>query len=291
MKYLFLLLILYATTLPVQAQHNVVYEPADKEVVARIVSQRDSLRNLSLPERMVAIARQFQGTPYQAKTLEITPEKEQMVINLRAFDCTTFVESMLALAQLIGAERQDFETYTNLLATIRYYKSNSSSYPARLHYFTDWMYRKSLPGDLQLISQKLGGKPYVKSINFMSTHPAAYPQLADKNNVAAIQKIEKDLNTRPLFYIPKADLATLEKGIQTGDIIAITTSIAGLDVVHTGMAVRQNNRIYLLHASSDQQKVAISKMPLADYLKGNKTQTGIMVARLQDQKWMKTNGQ
>jgi hypothetical protein len=38
--------------------------------------------------------------------------------------------------------------------------------------------------------------------------------------------------------------------------------------------------VYLLHASSDAGRVLISEKPLAEYLAGNKSQTGIMVARL-----------
>jgi hypothetical protein len=52
-----------------------------------------------------------------------------------------------------------------------------------------------------------------------------------------------------------------------------------LDVVHVGFAKRHNNRIHLLHASLDEKKVVISSKPLAEYLIGNKNQSGIMVAR------------
>jgi hypothetical protein len=35
-----------------------------------------------------------------------------------------------------------------------------------------------------------------------------------------------------------------------------------------------------MHAGTKNMKVEISEMPLHDYLKGNKSQSGIMVARL-----------
>ncbi|WP_373397222.1 N-acetylmuramoyl-L-alanine amidase-like domain-containing protein [Algoriphagus halophilus] len=72
----------------------------------------------------------------------------------------------------------------------------------------------------------------------------------------------------------------MEKEIQSGDLIAITTSMSNLDVVHTGFAIEKNGRIHLLHASSKNQEVEISEKPLSDYLAGNKSQSGIMVARL-----------
>ena len=67
--------------------------------------------------------------------------------------------------------------------------------------------------------------------------------------------------------------------IQTGDIIALTSAIKGLDITHTGFAIRkEDGRIHLLHASS-KGKVEISELPLADYLQGIKHNTGIIVAR------------
>ena len=45
----------------------------------------------------VAVAKSFVGTPYVAHTLERSPEN--LVCNLREFDCYTFVESVLAIYQ------------------------------------------------------------------------------------------------------------------------------------------------------------------------------------------------
>jgi hypothetical protein len=68
--------------------------------------------------------------------------------------------------------------------------------------------------------------------------------------------------------------------IRSGDIIALTTSIKGLDITHTGIATREaDGRIHLLHASTGSMEVEVSKLPLTDYLKDIKNNTGIMVAR------------
>jgi choline kinase len=113
----------------------------------------------------------------------------------------------------------------------------------------------------------------------MSSHRTAYAALKDEKNYQQIGKIEEVLNTRQYYYIPKAEVKNIEGKLQDGDIIAITTGIQGLDVVHVGFAKRHNNRIHLLHASLDEKKVVISSKPLAEYLIGNKNQSGIMVAR------------
>ena len=117
----------------------------------------------------------------------------------------------------------------------------------------------------------------------MSTHVKSYRQLEEQTAyVEAIKQAETAINTRSYHYIPKAEVAQLEKGIQSGDLIAITTSVKGLDISHVGFAIKQKGRIHLFHASTGSKQVEISAKPLADYLMGNKIQSGIMVCRLID---------
>ncbi|MDE5657151.1 MAG: DUF1460 domain-containing protein, partial [Muribaculaceae bacterium] len=47
-------------------------------------------------ERTADIAMRFAGTPYVAHTLEGTPE--MLTVNLDELDCTTFVETVMALS-------------------------------------------------------------------------------------------------------------------------------------------------------------------------------------------------
>jgi hypothetical protein len=58
------------------------------------------------------------------------------------------------------------------------------------------------------------------------------------------------------------------------------TDQEGLDVVHVGFAVWQGKYLYLLHASSKERVVVISKKTLVAYLKSDKKVTGIIIARL-----------
>jgi hypothetical protein len=79
--------------------------------------------------------------------------------------------------------------------------------------------------------------------------------------------------------LPQDQIEANENKIMNGDIIALTTSITGLDITHTGIAIRaKDGRIHLLHASSSG-KVEVSELPLVEYLKKIKKNTGIMVAR------------
>ncbi|MFW2375480.1 MAG: N-acetylmuramoyl-L-alanine amidase-like domain-containing protein, partial [Cellulophaga baltica] len=108
-----------------------------------------------------------------------------------------------------------------------------------------------------------------------------YPFLKDDNaNLAQIQASEQYLNNQEFCILEKNTIAANEHLIQSGDIIALTTSIKGLDITHTGIATREKDgRIHLLHASTSGA-VKISEKPLVDYLKGIKSNTGIMVVRV-----------
>ena len=81
-------------------------------------------------------------------------------------------------------------------------------------------------------------------------------------------------------YIPKEDIDYAgHKTIKAGDIIAITTSIPGLDVAHLGFAYYNNGTLCLLHASSGKGNVIKDTTPLRDYLMNNRRHTGIRVFR------------
>ena len=55
--------------------------------------------------------------------------------------------------------------------------------------------------------------------------------------------------------------------IQEGDIIALVTTIDGLDVSHLGFATYEKKELRLLHASFNDKQVIIDSEPLHDKLK------------------------
>jgi len=82
-----------------------------------------------------------------------------------------------------------------------------------------------------------------------------------------------------MYYIPKSSVDKYYDDLQTGDIIATTTEIKGLDVTHTGFIYKKKGKTYFLHASLSAKEVIVSKEELKSYLKSDKKKTGIMVAR------------
>lgn len=230
-------------------------------------------------ERIVEIGSWFLETPYVEKTLEISGP-EQLVINMQGVDCTTFLESVVTLARISQKGEVNFEAFEKELEQLRYRNGKNEGYVSRLHYFSDWIYENQKKGIVTDITQSIGGIRYENHPTFMTENPQFYPQLSQKENVEQLQNIEAAIRIRDYYFIPKAQISQVESQIKSGDLIAITTSMNNLDMVHVGFAIEKDGRIHLMHASSKNKKVEISELPLHDYLAGNRSQSGIMVARL-----------
>jgi hypothetical protein len=253
----------------------------DKRAYDRAIRSLDNVntRNMPLNELVPAVAMHFLNTPYVASTLEI-PGDEQLVINLRQVDCTTYVEYVLAISMAAKAGDVSFENFTRNLAFIRYRNGMINGYPSRLHYFSDWLNDNALKGILTIVSNTIGTQQFIPSSGFMSKNPKLYRQLENIAFIDSIRETEKLIAGFRMQFIPKDQINRFENQIMDGDIIAFTTNIAGLDVSHTGFALHRNGRLHLLHASSRTQMVEITSVPLMDYLKSMNRVTGILVGRL-----------
>ncbi len=232
-------------------------------------------------EVMLANGLSFLNVPYVAHTLD-GEAKEDLVVNCDEMDCTTFIEYTLAMSLSPTEDGQVAEgDFANNVQRIRYRDGHIDGYASRLHYVTDWMENGIRNGFLEDITAK--ESPYTQKVkvNYMSTHPGQYPQLASSANLEEIRKTEERLSRKEVRYLPKKKLPA--KGlpwIKNGDIIAITTSIPGLDVAHMGIAFYVDGKLGLLHASSVEKKVTVSHVTLSQMLKDNDKWTGIRVLRM-----------
>lgn len=234
----------------------------------------------SVGEIMIGVGKSFLGTPYVGKTLEINAE-EPLVVDLTGLDCTTFLENAVVFTRLIQAGNLTEEAFYTELENLRYRDGERDGYLSRLHYFTDWILENERKGIITQVSEELGGSPWQREINFMTGHADLYPFLEGAEMIAELAEVEEAISATQMYYLPKAELASLESGIRNGDLVAITTTVNGLDIAHVGFAIWHEGRVHLFHASSSLKKVVISEKPLADYLAGNRSQSGVMICRLQ----------
>ena len=283
MRYLAILFCLYSLlsscTNKQAVPEDITFQSRDKEILDSLFVSFENERGTDISGLMVKVGTFFLGSPYVAHTLEIG-DSENLVVNLREFDCNTFVDNCLALSNTLKKKNPSFESFTQQLKNIRYRDKEILGYPSRLHYFSDWIYENHNKKLIEDATPEISPTIFPNRVNFMSTHPDSYKHL--KNNpsfVEEIKTIEKEISQRKTYFIPKEILPIVGSKLKDGDIIGITTNITGLDIMHVGMAIRKEGKVHMLHASSVQKKVVITENTLAAYLMGNSRATGIIVAR------------
>ena len=178
----------------------------DWEVFRASVTQawEEGLDTLPMGEAMVRIGRSFVGWPYGPGTLEVAGE-EDVVVNFEEFDCVTLVENVFALARFIKIQpRKSWSPRAGSgglqgdAEGDRYRGGRVDGYASRLHYFSDWIRDNEGRGLVGELTQELGGEEDSSAIDFMTTHPEAYRQLADPASCRAMQDAEFELSTCPV---------------------------------------------------------------------------------------------
>lgn len=236
------------------------------------------------PEGILDVAKGYLGVPYVAGTLD-SEDRERLIINEDGMDCTTFVE--LTVARWL-AMRNDSLSFKQQVQRLRYRGGVIDGYLSRLHYFTDWLTENTRRGVWQELTPETGGRSDIWHadtllLSFMSEHPQNYPYLkVHAQAVDSMRSIELRYAQQPIYYIGKEhlNLPPGELPIRDGDILALVTTINGLDVTHLGFAVWQDDMLHLMHASMNYGKVLVDERSLYDYLKNRKNCPGVRVVRL-----------
>ncbi len=275
---------LLVAPMPARAQ-NTVYTPADSLKISALLSNAPVLGSSN--EYMMYFGTWLSGTPYGGQTLDKNPA-ERLAVNTSRLDCTTFVETVLALTLCMKNGKRSFGDFTHYLRLVRY-KDGNVAYETRLHYFSVWNADNTKKG---FVVEETGqGSPsslfsctQTLDLSYMTTHTALYPALRkDASMAAEIREMEKSLSGTAVKYIPKSSLTdynALKSCIRSGDIIAIVTSKKGLDVSHLGIASwHPDGTLHLLNASQIRKKVINEPMTLYEYMQQHPSQLGIRVIR------------
>ncbi len=256
-------------------------EDKTREIFFRIIQRtlKEEWASLPINECMGKIATLFIGTDYVGGTLE-GKGPEICRVDLTGLDCVTFFENVLCLARILKKKNTSFGDFLEELTFTRYRKGILTDYTSRLHYTSDWIQDNEEKRVVKNVTKELGGEELSVRVSFMSENPGYYPALREfPEFIETITEIEKEINKRKHWYLPRKKIKSVHKRLQTGDIIAVTTSKEGLDYSHTGLVFRdEKNKIRFLHASSAKKKVLLD-VQLHKYIKSVNTHTGITVAR------------
>lgn len=291
MKLHFIFFIFYFfPSLPASAK--VVYQQEDSLKVVHLL--HEAAQQPADTNWMLYFGRKFIGVPYVGGTLDKVGD-ENLIVNLRELDCTTLIETMLALKMCVEHRETTFADYCRHLMDVRYIDGRCA-YDHRQHYFTVWIDDNERQGIVTRVEPsesalKSGSHPFkavqhLKAVNYMSTHVSLYKMLSARPDwLPGIQRMEQSMEGRNFRYIPKSALtpannALLRKYIHTGDILVILTSKRGLDTSHIGMAVWDtDHQLHLLNASQIHHKVVLEPMTLYQYMQKHPSQLGIRIVR------------
>lgn len=269
------ILFVHAQGINFQKEDLVIYEQYTDYIKAK--DYKDKI------ELLQATAEFFLDRPYVSATLDQN-KNEALVVNLREFDCVTFIESVIALSNTVESGDFTFHNFVSHLKLIRYRDGEIVDYSSRLHYTSDWVFVHQESGILTPIEWKSENVLTTKTINFMSTHRHAYRALKDDDEMLGkIKQIESDINARGGFvFLPKSKIANNADKIPHMAVIAFTTKIEGLDTTHTGFTyIKDNGELGFIHASSLKKKVVVDEKSLSDYCLSQKSCTGLMIMRVE----------
>jgi hypothetical protein len=183
------------------------------------------------------LSRLFLGTQYKESTLPAGPkETEELVINLGAMDCFTFIDYIEAMRR-----SRSFADFADNLRKVRY-RNGIVSFPERNHFFTDWReYNSEFIEDVTEYVGKMHAVIVQKMLN-------------DKGDgtkwIAGIPVSEREIG-----YVPSPLSEEALENLKTGDYAGIYSAAPGLDVSHVGIIVKESKVLYLRHASSRHIKV------------------------------------
>lgn len=252
-------------------------EASDTARITRILVDECKQKN---PGNVERLARQFIGTPYAAGTLEHSPET--LTINLDSLDCTTFVETVLALAYTAAENRPSWRDFAYNLRRLRYRNGETDGYASRLHYPSAWVVDNVSRGNLKELTGDMAGVRYnVKTLDYMSSHSSSYAALADSANFAATKHMESGFSNHryPVLKTSQVKDKILLPVAKGGDVVMFTTSVKGLDVSHMGILYFDGKNYRFIHASQKAGKVIEEPLTLSEYLKRQRTE-GIRIVRL-----------
>ena len=254
--------------------------------INRLLQDGLNSEHKSANELVAYYADRLLGTPYVAHTLE--GDREMLTINIDELDCTTFVETLYALARTTLSGRYSWRDYAANLESVRYRGGQMGDYSSRLHYISDWIVNNHARGNLVEVTADLPHATYmVKTIDFMTQHKDSYRSLkGDSAMVEKIRRFEMGYRNHRMPYLKKSWLGdkAVKAALRSGDFVGLVTKVEGLDISHLGIIHKDDKgEIYLLDASMSGGKVMLEKKNLRDHLSGNKsTCLGIRVFRIME---------
>jgi hypothetical protein len=214
--------------------------------ITKIISSAKKLK--SPGAAIVSLSGHFKGFPYAEGTLSGGPnDPEELILELSRFDCFTFLDVVEALRR-----SSSYNDFSDNLQAVRYL-DGTLAYEKRRHFFSDWLAGQGLVED---VTAKIGVGSVVtvdKQLNLKDDSTLWLPGIA--------------VTSRQVRYIPTSRLnREILNAIAPGDYVGIYSPLAGLDVSHTGIIVKDSGSVFIRHASSRKETGQVVDEDLLQYL-------------------------
>ncbi len=172
-------------------------------------------------------------------------------------DCWTFFETALGFARMINEPESNWtpERLLHYIEMDRYRGGQcTGDYLSRLHYLEDWLYDNDRRGLVNDMTRQLGGRSVPHSAREMTVGWRHYRYLAaNRSLLGPLARMEANVSSRPLYEIPKSQVANIEPKLRSGDVIGVVSRERnGLhSTAHVGLALRTGDGVlHFMHASS-----------------------------------------
>ncbi|HKG22121.1 MAG TPA: N-acetylmuramoyl-L-alanine amidase-like domain-containing protein [Blastocatellia bacterium] len=210
--------------------------PLDYSEIEAILASAEKSDGLSA--RIDLISGALLARPYAANPLRGGPGRpETLTASLEAFDCVTYIETVLALA-LSGNAAE----FLDLLRRIRY-EGGEVAWQKRNHYMTGWAENNESAGFVRNITDGPLAEMVTRTLSVVGGLPAR--QVA-------------------FNLIRKRKLASISAQTETGDLILFASAKKNLDFFHTGFLIQGEGEPRLRHAT--RSAGAVVEQPLPDFL-------------------------
>jgi hypothetical protein len=212
-------------------------------------------------KKLLSISSYLLGAKYKNSPLgEGFGVDRDVRIRFDAFDCTTFVETVMALTLASSIKNTQ-----KILDNIRY--KGSVSFANRRHFpVADWLFGLQKDGFIEDITDSISGARVVqKSVNY---------NLWKRVNSSYLKELTKKRIPNisyKIHYIPLELLAKIYKKIPTGSIFSIVRKSRAdkfVVVTHQAIYFANEGKPFIRHASSYPKKMVVDES-LEDFVKKN----------------------
>jgi hypothetical protein len=212
----------------------------------------EASRDEDLGRKIARISSWFLGRPYVVGPLEggaVSPEVFK--VSLDGFDCVTYMETVLALAQ-----SRTLAEFIDAVRAMRY-EAGEVDWGRRNHYMLDWVRNNEARGVVRNLTE--GALTVEKT-----------------RTLGAVDGLPRKGVTFRCF--PKKKFAGVRPLVRTGDLILFASTRKQLDVFHTGLLVKNDDVILLRHAA--RTAGAVIEQALTEFLDAHRMSGFILLRPL-----------